>query len=398
MRSLTPEGYRAAYRSPGYPYLHILGAAVSFFIIFQAGFFAKASAVALMVVALAWYFAWARHRTTVVGAAQHLPRLILNGRTLQRADVRPGTAARPTGRGGVLVLLANPVHERPLLTVASSIASGHTGAGRATAMNIIEIPPQAPLDLPEYRREILQERQKTLQDMMSSAVEYGRIKGFHIEPRILYSRDKTRTVNNVINEEGFDFALLGWHGSLSMGRIYHSMVKQLVRRARCPIGVLKNNGLEKVRRILVPFRGSEHALWGTRLASEMVSGAKDGRVTILRVVGEGTDEDEEKSRVISEIASYADPSSVGIKVVHADRVLDGIMQEAEAASYDLVMMGASKEWILKNMLFGSIPDLVAEECPVSVLMVRSYDTSVSRTMETDISEEEEAAAEVPRKM
>jgi len=39
--------------------------------------------------------------------------------------------------------------------------------------------------------------------------------------------------------------------------------------------------------------------------------------------------------------------------------------------HDLVVMGASNEWFLRRRVFGSVPDLVANSAPVSVLMVRS---------------------------
>ena len=41
--------------------------------------------------------------------------------------------------------------------------------------------------------------------------------------------------------------------------------------------------------------------------------------------------------------------------------------------YDLIVMGASNEWTLRQRLFGSIPDQVANQAAVSVLMVRSKD-------------------------
>ena len=44
-----------------------------------------------------------------------------------------------------------------------------------------------------------------------------------------------------------------------------------------------------------------------------------------------------------------------------------------AADYDLIIIGASEEWAVSQWLFGSIPDRVANQASVSVLMVRSKD-------------------------
>jgi len=37
----------------------------------------------------------------------------------------------------------------------------------------------------------------------------------------------------------------------------------------------------------------------------------------------------------------------------------------------LIVMGASNEWALRQRLFGSLPDQVADHSPISVLMVRA---------------------------
>ena len=41
-------------------------------------------------------------------------------------------------------------------------------------------------------------------------------------------------------------------------------------------------------------------------------------------------------------------------------------------SYDLIIIGAAHEWRIRNVLFGSIPDIVADYAKCSVLMVRRY--------------------------
>ena len=42
-----------------------------------------------------------------------------------------------------------------------------------------------------------------------------------------------------------------------------------------------------------------------------------------------------------------------------------------SVDYDLIIIGASNEWGLRQWLFGSLPDKVANNASASVLMVRS---------------------------
>jgi hypothetical protein len=42
----------------------------------------------------------------------------------------------------------------------------------------------------------------------------------------------------------------------------------------------------------------------------------------------------------------------------------------------LLIIGASEEWFLRNWLFGSIPDVVAEQASCSVLLVRKHEPAI----------------------
>jgi hypothetical protein len=53
-------------------------------------------------------------------------------------------------------------------------------------------------------------------------------------------------------------------------------------------------------------------------------------------------------------------------------VTGGIEAARANADYDLVIIGASREWTVRQVLFGSIPDVVADQAECSVLMVRRY--------------------------
>ncbi|UCC65111.1 MAG: universal stress protein [Anaerolineae bacterium] len=39
----------------------------------------------------------------------------------------------------------------------------------------------------------------------------------------------------------------------------------------------------------------------------------------------------------------------------------------------MIVLGASEEWFLRDLLSGSIPDVVAERAPCSVLLVRKHE-------------------------
>jgi hypothetical protein len=56
----------------------------------------------------------------------------------------------------------------------------------------------------------------------------------------------------------------------------------------------------------------------------------------------------------------------------SESVTEGVEAAMAEADYDFVIIGASREWSLRQVLFGSIPDVVADRADCSVLMVRRY--------------------------
>jgi nucleotide-binding universal stress UspA family protein len=71
------------------------------------------------------------------------------------------------------------------------------------------------------------------------------------------------------------------------------------------------------------------------------------------------------------------PGQLNLRLRRSDSIVEGILaesaQEVDQDGYDLIAIGASEEWFLRNLLFGSIPDQVAEGARCSVLMVRKYE-------------------------
>ena len=56
----------------------------------------------------------------------------------------------------------------------------------------------------------------------------------------------------------------------------------------------------------------------------------------------------------------------------ANSATSGVDAAVPASDSDLVIIGASHEWTVRQVLFGSIPDIVADQADCSVLMVRRY--------------------------
>jgi nucleotide-binding universal stress UspA family protein len=124
--------------------------------------------------------------------------------------------------------------------------------------------------------------------------------------------------------------------------------------------------------------GGPHARLALRLAWDIAKG-EVAQLTALRFVPEerrvdmGVEMDALCQAVEDVVGEATD--AVTIRLMRSDSLVDGILDEVKSNSYDLIVIGASEEWFLKDMLFGSITDQIAEEAPCSVLMVRRYEPS-----------------------
>jgi nucleotide-binding universal stress UspA family protein len=181
---------------------------------------------------------------------------------------------------------------------------------------------------------------------------------------------------------GVGLILMGWHGQLSTQRVTGSIVKDVIRGAQCDVAVLRDRGIvdRPIRRVLVPVGSGPHARLALRLAWD-IARAKGGAVTALRIVSdvEMCDLDVEMDvlrQLVEDILGDV-PDEIALSLQYNETLVDGILAAAEAAegknTYDLVTIGASEEWFLKDLLFGSIPDRVANTADCSVLMVRKYE-------------------------
>ena len=70
-------------------------------------------------------------------------------------------------------------------------------------------------------------------------------------------------------------------------------------------------------------------------------------------------------------------ASVRMKLVSHDKPAVAAIEEA-GKGYDLVIVGAGQQWGLERRLFGLAPELMVEQCPTSLLLVRRYEPEAAR--------------------
>ncbi|MFW5789883.1 MAG: amino acid permease [Bacillota bacterium] len=411
LRMRPPEDYRPNYTTPGYPYLQVIGAVSSVGIIFMADRSSQISAVVLIGLSLVWYFIYSRKKSTIQGVSAEINweeeysfintpdnlTPVLPSFNTDNVERKPEIAPYH-----LMTAVANPDSGRPLLNISNKLLERADIESEISVLNIIEIPEQLSLEVVRDDENLFEKRKKNQKDLFELSQELSAETGNIINPRIKYSRNKYKTMHQMIVSENVDFLMLGWQGTMNISKISKSLVGQMVRKAPCKVGVLKDRNLEEIQRVIVPFRGSEHATFGLDLAGDFCN-KEDAIVTVLRVIKPGGDKDIEYNHAKSEVEKVLTKSrdiNYEIKVVENEVVADGIIEETNNDNYDLLIIGASKEWRVKNILFGSIPDVVADSVDCSVLMVRTFGAKISKEVKrfTDKEDKKIVESDEPEKI
>jgi nucleotide-binding universal stress UspA family protein len=226
----------------------------------------------------------------------------------------------------------------------------------------------------------MRREQETLLDVAS---RHASEQGIRARANALVAHSVPSALLNIADIEQTDIILMGWRGDVRGPLLRGTNVAGVAKVANRNVLVLKDNGLSKVDRILVPVGGGPHTKLGLQVAKELAAqwGASITAMTVKV--------DREYSEAISafdlanqqflknfgekfvrDILKEVGVSAEIVAVIDTD-ISHGIINIAD--DYDLIIIGASEEWAVRKWLFGSIPDKVANQASVSVLMARSKD-------------------------
>jgi amino acid transporter/nucleotide-binding universal stress UspA family protein len=282
-------------------------------------------------------------------------------------------------RREILVPVANPMTAESLTRMAAILGQAREEATLAI-LSVTTVPATTPLEVAEDMLNAQDDGQKAL---LKRASDYAHREGVPVRTLMRAARGISDGILSVAESRGgVGLILMGWQGQLSTQRVRGSVVKDVVHSARCDVAVLRDRGVGErpIQRVLVPVGGGPHARLALRLAWD-IARAENGSVTVVRIVPDTDTCDLETERdvlrqLVEDVLGRV-PEKMTFHLQDSDAIVDGILTAAQGSEdegeYDLVAIGASEEWFLKNLLFGSIPDRVANGVNCSVLMVRKHE-------------------------
>lgn len=293
----------------------------------------------------------------------------------------------------ILIPLANPRTAADLVRIGSALlASG----GSLICLSIVEIAEGMPLS--EGATRARQSRR-----LLQRVYEFSQ-SGDAIRTVVRIGRRAAEGIVELAAEEEADLIIFGWGGRPAggTGHVFSATIDEVVRDSPCDIAVVKQRGVQDVRRILAPVRGGPHADLALRFADAMGT-AFAARVEVLHVIPEGITDvvRSQTERALAAFVRQRGSQQAIPLLVESGSVAQAILKEALTAQ--LVIMGASAVAGTEAdaPLFGVLPETIAHQARTSVIVVRTRDQPgrtvfEERAAQAETLEAAERAAEAGR--
>ena len=279
------------------------------------------------------------------------------------------TRAPATGKGRLLVPLSNPQTAPILLKLAAAIAIER--GYELECLQVILIPRgNAPSETTV--------RTTTSRRLLKQAEQLGRDWQIPIHTQIRIAHDPAQAMLEAIKDRHIDLTLMGWKGSTTTpGRVFGNVVDTLIRQAACEVVLVKLSDVVKFDRWLVPIAGGPNAQQALRLLPALISLGRNPDVRICQVF-EKDSSNSDIAQLKQTIQTLAPQLSCPViaRPLYAPSVPDAITDLAWSDRCDIIMLGASREGLLQQVIKGNIPESIARNSNRTVILVRG---AITRT-------------------
>jgi amino acid transporter/nucleotide-binding universal stress UspA family protein len=267
----------------------------------------------------------------------------------------------------VLVPAANVEQAAELGRFGSLLAKDH--GGEVLALNVVTVPPSLKLS---DGRLFLKEGRPPLEKVIDQAAKLD----VPVHTMIRLGRSVSEAIVKTVAENSSDFILFGWPGTSGTNdRLFGSVIDYVVSNPPADMGIVRVRPFDELKRILVPVAGGPNGRLALALAVSLARQTPQAtKVILMHVMLSNVEPTAAQARAESAFRHALNGSAYDFVEKHtvtADTPLKGILKEA--ADSDMIVIGATKEPLFRNLLLGNVAQQVAEQanCPVIVVKQRS---------------------------
>lgn len=277
----------------------------------------------------------------------------------------------------VLVPVASQEQAMILGQIGTIIA--HENRGEVLALHVVRVPVQISLG---DGRHFLKEGRAFLETIIHQA----KPSEVPVHTIIRLGRDVAEAIRKTVEENASDLIVLGWPGyTNSAGRLYGSVIDPIIANPPTDIALVRYRQRRPLKKILVPVSGGPNSQRAVKMAVNMsrykiVESDQPAIITLLHIVPLQASSSD---LVRAKQAFHDAREGLGIidveeMTVEGNDVVETVLSTAAGENgkgeFDLIIIGATREPLLKKLFVGSIPDQVARRSSVTVIVVKRRST------------------------
>ncbi|NRB08182.1 MAG: chloride channel protein [Richelia sp.] len=268
-----------------------------------------------------------------------------------------------SGGGRLLILLSNPDTARSLLEMAIAIAKNW--GYELECLHIIVIPRSSnPAETPFNTMTGL--------SLLHQAVDLAQASRIPIHTQIRVAHDVAEATLETIKERHIDLLFMGWKGRTGApGRVFSRVADRLIRQAPCEVILAKFGEHVNFNRWLIPVAGGPNVSEAIQLLPGLTSLGTTPKVILCTIYPPYEKLD---TKTLDKFVQYLQPkisSKIKVRTITADSVAKTIVSVAKKQKVDTILMGATREKLLQQVINGNIPETIARQSDCTVVIVRS---------------------------
>ena len=285
------------------------------------------------------------------------------------------TRSPSVGKGRILLPLGNPDNLASLLKIAGAIATQHQYEIeflRVTCIPQHIYPAQAKVETAKVR------------SLMKKLEDWGQTSAIPVHTQVRVANHVGEAILESINKEHIDLLLMGWKGNGTIESIFSNTVDFLIKEAPCDLMLVKLGQspyafpklLDLRYRWLIPTTGGDRVnklLPILKALSHIDPIPPKIQLCQVHPPEESHLANADFSHAANLLQEYLHCQIVPLRI-SAYSVAETIIKLIKNKKYGLVILGASNEGLLRNVVKGNIPEAIAKQVNTTVIIFRSFNS------------------------
>ncbi len=285
------------------------------------------------------------------------------------------TRSASTGRGRILLPLGNPDNLASLLEIASAIARYHEYEIeflRVTRVSPHIYPAQAQVDTTKVRQS------------MEKLEKWGQKMAIPVHTQVRVATDVGEAILESINKEHINLLLMGWKGNSGIESIFSNVVDFLIKEAPCDLMLVKlgksaysfPKQLDLRHKWLIPTTGGDRIdklLPVLTALSHLDCIPPKIQLCQVHFPEQSHLSQPDFQHAANLLQEHLNCPIVPLRI-SAYSVSETIIKLVKNKKYGLVILGASNEGLLQNVVKGNIPEAIAKQVNTTVIIFRNFNS------------------------